>query len=128
MCPQGRRWFMYYDATGPQTKFVGCPVGLQKQREEHYAQIETLSRIFFVLQVITEMIALLSFVNVFVGLQKKTPFCIAKVTGCVKFDLQAEPDAIKEKIETGGNVQGIYDLRPGRYGSEAIFVPKQPEV
>ena len=53
---------------------------------------------------------------------------IAKVTGFVKFDLHAEPEAGKEKIEIGGNVQGISDLGPGRYGSEAIFVPKQPGV
>ncbi|PWA55735.1 carotenoid cleavage dioxygenase 1 [Artemisia annua] len=53
---------------------------------------------------------------------------IAKVTGIVKFDLQAEPRAGKEKIEIGGNVKGIYDLGPGRYGSEAIFVPSKPGV
>ncbi|XVF22947.1 hypothetical protein REPUB_Repub12eG0214900 [Reevesia pubescens] len=51
---------------------------------------------------------------------------IAKVTGIVKFDLHAEPEAGKTKIEAGGNVQGLFDLGPGRFGSEAIFVPREP--
>ncbi|KAL0561870.1 hypothetical protein IC582_002315 [Cucumis melo] len=51
---------------------------------------------------------------------------IAKVTGIAKFDLHAEPETGKTKIEVGGNVQGLYDLGPGRFGSEAIFVPRVP--
>ncbi|KAL0425621.1 UNVERIFIED_CONTAM: Carotenoid 9,10(9',10')-cleavage dioxygenase 1 [Sesamum radiatum] len=51
---------------------------------------------------------------------------IAKVTGIVKFDLHAEPETGKEKLEVGGNVNGIFDLGPGTFGSEAIFVPLQP--
>ncbi|KAJ7949175.1 carotenoid cleavage dioxygenase 1 [Quillaja saponaria] len=51
---------------------------------------------------------------------------IAKVTGIVKFDLHAEPETGKTKLEVGGNVQGIYDLGRGRFGSEAIFVPRVP--
>lgn len=51
---------------------------------------------------------------------------IAKVQGIVKFDLHAEPDTSKTKLEVGGTVQGIFDLGPGRYGSEAIFVPCEP--
>ncbi|KAL0464433.1 UNVERIFIED_CONTAM: Carotenoid 9,10(9',10')-cleavage dioxygenase 1, partial [Sesamum latifolium] len=51
---------------------------------------------------------------------------IAKVTGIIKFDLHAEPETGKEKLEVGGNVNGIFDLGPGRFGSEAIFVPRQP--
>lgn len=50
-----------------------------------------------------------------------------KVTGIIKFDLQAEPDTKKEKLEVGGNVSGIFDLGPGRFGSEAIFVPRNPD-
>ncbi|KAM6570637.1 hypothetical protein CsatB_018622 [Cannabis sativa] len=53
---------------------------------------------------------------------------IAKVTGIVKFDLHAEPESGKKCLEVGGNVQGLYDLGPGRFGSEAIFVPKVPGV
>jgi len=53
---------------------------------------------------------------------------IAKVTGIIKFDLHAEPESGKKELEVGGNIQGIYDLGPGRFGSEAIFVPKQPGV
>lgn len=51
---------------------------------------------------------------------------IAKVTGVVKFDLHAEPEPGKGKIEVGGNVKGIFDLGPGRFGSEAVFVPSKP--
>ena len=51
---------------------------------------------------------------------------IAKVTGIVKFDLHAEPEPGKGKIEVGGNVKGIFDLGPGRFGSEAVFVASKP--
>jgi hypothetical protein len=51
---------------------------------------------------------------------------IAKVTGIIKFDLHAKPDLGKTKLEVGGNVQGLYDLGPGRFGSEAVFVPRVP--
>ncbi|XP_012065572.1 carotenoid 9,10(9',10')-cleavage dioxygenase 1 [Jatropha curcas] len=51
---------------------------------------------------------------------------IAKVTGIIKFDLHAEPQPEKQKLEVGGNVKGIFDLGPGRFGSEAIFVPREP--
>jgi hypothetical protein len=51
---------------------------------------------------------------------------IAKVTGIIKFDLHAEPQSGKKELEVGGNVEGIYELGPGRFGSEAVFVPKQP--
>ncbi|XWS77410.1 hypothetical protein CRYUN_Cryun01aG0259100 [Craigia yunnanensis] len=46
--------------------------------------------------------------------------------GIVKFDLHAEPEAGKLNIEVGGNVQGLFDFGPGRFGSEAIFVPHEP--
>ncbi|KAK1552342.1 hypothetical protein Q3G72_015009 [Acer saccharum] len=50
---------------------------------------------------------------------------IVKVTGIIKFDLQAEPEAGKTKLEVGGNVKGIFDLGRGRFGSEAVFVPRE---
>lgn len=54
---------------------------------------------------------------------------MTKIKGIVKFDLLAEPDvAAKKKLEVGGNVQGIFDLGPGRFGSEAVFVPRKPGV
>ncbi|GMY22436.1 carotenoid 9,10(9',10')-cleavage dioxygenase 1 isoform X1 [Fagus crenata] len=53
---------------------------------------------------------------------------IAKVTGIIKFDLHAEPETGKTKLEVGGNVLGIYDLGPGRFGSEAVFVPRVPGI
>ncbi|PKA49853.1 Carotenoid 9,10(9',10')-cleavage dioxygenase [Apostasia shenzhenica] len=51
---------------------------------------------------------------------------IAKVKRIVKFDLHAVPEVGKKQLEVGGIVQGIFDLGPGRFGSEAIFVPRQP--
>nr|QCU55184.1 carotenoid cleavage dioxygenase [Camellia fraterna] len=53
---------------------------------------------------------------------------IAKVTGIIKFDLHAEPESGKTKLEVGGNIQGIFDLGPRRFGSEAIFVPRDPRI
>lgn len=50
---------------------------------------------------------------------------ITRVTGIIKFDLHGEPESGKTKFEVGGNVQGIFDLGPGRFGSEAIFVPRK---
>ncbi|XP_052193273.1 carotenoid 9,10(9',10')-cleavage dioxygenase 1-like [Diospyros lotus] len=52
----------------------------------------------------------------------------AKVTGIIKFDLQAELESEKTKLEVGGNVQGLFDLGPGRFGSEAVFVPREPGI
>jgi len=69
----------------------------------------------------------------YTGRKQRYVYCtildsIAKVTGIIKFDLHAEPESGKKELEVGGNIQGIYDLGPGRFGSEAIFVPKQPGV
>ncbi|PKI35674.1 hypothetical protein CRG98_043945 [Punica granatum] len=52
----------------------------------------------------------------------------AKVDGIAKFDLHAEPVAGKEKVEVGGNVKGIFKLGPGKFGSEAVFVPRGHDV
>ncbi|CAI0404653.1 unnamed protein product [Linum tenue] len=52
----------------------------------------------------------------------------AKITGIIKFDLYAKPEQGKTNLEVGGNVQGIFELGPGRYGSEAVFVPRVPGV
>ncbi|PKI72050.1 hypothetical protein CRG98_007596 [Punica granatum] len=53
---------------------------------------------------------------------------IAKITGIVKFDLHAEPVEGKDKIEVGGNVKGIFKLGEGRFGSEAVFVPREDGI
>ncbi|KAL5719982.1 Dixin [Ranunculus cassubicifolius] len=53
---------------------------------------------------------------------------IAKVKGIIKFDLHAEPEEGKTELEVGGNIKGIYNLGPGGYGSEAIFVPREPGI
>uniref|UniRef100_A0ACD5WA74 Uncharacterized protein n=1 Tax=Avena sativa TaxID=4498 RepID=A0ACD5WA74_AVESA len=69
----------------------------------------------------------------YTGRKQRYVYCtildsIAKVTGIIKFDLHAEPEGGKKQLEAGGNVCGVYDLGPGRYGSEAVFVPKEPGV
>lgn len=53
---------------------------------------------------------------------------IGKVKGYVKFDLDMEPETGKRKLEIGGNVKGIFDLGPGRFGSDAVFVPCKPTL
>ncbi|KAL6972446.1 Dixin [Sarracenia purpurea var. burkii] len=52
----------------------------------------------------------------------------AKVTGIIKFDLHAGPESGKTKLEVGGNVQDIFDLGPGRFGSEAVFVLREAGI
>jgi carotenoid cleavage dioxygenase len=47
------------------------------------------------------------------------------VKGIVKFDLDAEPAAGKTKLETGGNIKGIFHLGPEECGSEAVYVPRK---
>ncbi|KAM0924263.1 hypothetical protein ACQ4PT_004996 [Festuca glaucescens] len=69
----------------------------------------------------------------YTGRKQRYVYCtildsIAKVTSVIKFDLHAEPDSSKKQLEVGGNVSGIYDLGPGRFGSEAVFIPKVPGV
>ncbi|KAK2996827.1 hypothetical protein RJ639_025304, partial [Escallonia herrerae] len=49
-------------------------------------------------------------------------------TGIVKFDLHAESETGKTNLVVGGNVRGIFNLGAGRFGSEAIFVPRQPGI
>uniref|UniRef100_A0A0E0BVS7 carotenoid 9,10-dioxygenase n=1 Tax=Oryza glumipatula TaxID=40148 RepID=A0A0E0BVS7_9ORYZ len=67
----------------------------------------------------------------YTGRKQRYVYCailnsIAKVAGIIKFDLHAEPEISgKKQLEVGGNVRGIFDLGPGRFGSEAIFVPKE---
>ncbi|XP_058068732.1 carotenoid 9,10(9',10')-cleavage dioxygenase-like [Magnolia sinica] len=51
---------------------------------------------------------------------------ITKVQGIIKFDLHAEPEVGKSKLQVGGNIPGIFKLGAGRFGLEAIFVPRKP--
>ncbi|KAL3682185.1 hypothetical protein R1sor_000207 [Riccia sorocarpa] len=48
------------------------------------------------------------------------------ISAIAKYDLTREPELGKEKLELGGNVVGIVWHGKGRYGSEAVFVPKNP--
>ncbi|KAH7447415.1 hypothetical protein KP509_01G106600 [Ceratopteris richardii] len=49
----------------------------------------------------------------------------AKLEGLVKFNLSEKPAFEgKNRIEVGGNVEGVIDFGSGRYGSEAVFVPR----
>ena len=49
---------------------------------------------------------------------------VGKVKGLVKFDLQEELKARKFQIKVGGNMLGVFDFGPGKFGSEAIFIPR----
>ncbi|KAK4797941.1 hypothetical protein SAY86_030267 [Trapa natans] len=51
---------------------------------------------------------------------------VAKIKGIAKIDLEAVPEKGKDKIEVGGNVKGIFQLEAGKFGSEAVFVPREP--
>lgn len=42
----------------------------------------------------------------------------------VKYNLQREPAFGLGKAGVGGNVEGLFVHGPGRYGLEAIFVPR----
>ncbi|KAJ3697818.1 hypothetical protein LUZ61_001523 [Rhynchospora tenuis] len=65
----------------------------------------------------------------YTGRKQRYVYCmILSSRGIIKFDLEAEPVSAKDKLEVGGNVAGVIDLGPGRYGSEAIFVPRHPGV
>ncbi|CAM0953655.1 unnamed protein product [Alopecurus aequalis] len=66
----------------------------------------------------------------YIGRKQRYVYCsvidsIGKVTGIIKFDLHAEPQSDKKELKAGGNVRGIYDLGPSRFGSEAVLVPKE---
>ncbi|KAJ1697402.1 hypothetical protein LUZ63_005914 [Rhynchospora breviuscula] len=65
----------------------------------------------------------------YTGRKQRYVYCMKLSSrGIIKFDLEAEPASTKDKLEVGGNVAGVIDLGPGRYGSEAIFVPHHPGV
>ncbi|PHT78756.1 hypothetical protein T459_16808 [Capsicum annuum] len=51
---------------------------------------------------------------------------LSKVIGIIKFDLHAEPETRKSQFEVGENIQEIFDLRPDRFGSEAVFILSHP--
>jgi carotenoid cleavage dioxygenase len=50
--------------------------------------------------------------------------------GVVKYNLQREPEFGLGKTSVGGNVEGLFVHGPGRFGLEAIFVPRsmEPEI
>lgn len=46
--------------------------------------------------------------------------------GVVKYDLRKGPKLGTPKLEIGGNVAGIFWHGSLRYGSEPVYVPKNP--
>ncbi|KAJ1697401.1 hypothetical protein LUZ63_005913 [Rhynchospora breviuscula] len=65
----------------------------------------------------------------YTGRKQRYVYCtILNRKGIKKFDLEAEPECAKNKLEVEGEVAGEFNLGPGRYGSEAIFVPYHPGV
>ncbi|KAG0556078.1 hypothetical protein KC19_11G024200 [Ceratodon purpureus] len=51
---------------------------------------------------------------------------MGKMYGVAKFDLTKEPATNPKSIEEGGDCEGLYVYGPGKYGGEAIFVPRNP--
>ena len=48
--------------------------------------------------------------------------------GVGKFDLTREPAAHPKSVEEGGDCEAIYFYGPGKYGGEAVFVPRKPGI
>ncbi|XP_024360877.1 carotenoid 9,10(9',10')-cleavage dioxygenase isoform X1 [Physcomitrium patens] len=50
----------------------------------------------------------------------------SKMVGVGKFDLLKEPEVNPKSLEEGGDIEGVFLYGPGRFGGEAIFVPRNP--
>jgi carotenoid cleavage dioxygenase len=50
----------------------------------------------------------------------------SKVLGVGKFDLTKEPETNPKSLEEGGDCEGSFVYGPGKFGGEAIFVPRNP--
>ncbi|XP_020574563.1 carotenoid 9,10(9',10')-cleavage dioxygenase-like [Phalaenopsis equestris] len=50
------------------------------------------------------------------------------IKGIIKFDLLTEPVICQSQLEVGGNVAAIFEFGAGRFGSEAIFVPRTTDA
>ncbi|OAE34389.1 hypothetical protein AXG93_4875s1080 [Marchantia polymorpha subsp. ruderalis] len=48
------------------------------------------------------------------------------INAVAKYDLTLEPELGKDQLEVGGNVAGVFRHGNRRYGSESVFVPKNP--
>lgn len=51
-----------------------------------------------------------------------------KMLGVGKFDLSKEPDASPKSLLEGGDCEGTFIYGPGKFGGEAIFVPRSPDT
>jgi hypothetical protein len=51
---------------------------------------------------------------------------MGKMIGVGKFDLARESATSPKSIEEGGVCEGLFLYGPGKYGGEAIFVPRSP--
>lgn len=51
---------------------------------------------------------------------------MGKMIGVGKFDLARESATSPKSIEEGGDCEGLFLYGPGKYGGEAIFVPRSP--
>lgn len=52
--------------------------------------------------------------------------CMGKMLGVGKFDLSREPETNPKSLEEGGDCEGSFVYGPGKFGGEAIFVPRNP--
>jgi len=46
--------------------------------------------------------------------------------GVGKFHLTKEPEANPKSLEEGGDCEALFVYGPGKFGGEAIFVPRNP--
>ena len=51
-----------------------------------------------------------------------------KAVGLAKYNLGKKPHLGQKVLEVGGNIDGIFVHGPGRFGSEAVFVPQDPDA
>jgi hypothetical protein len=71
-------------------------------------------------------------VTIFANLGRKQQYTYAclyddmidKFIGVVKYDLSLEPHLHTRDLRVGGNIKGVFLHGKGRWGSEAIFVPR----
>lgn len=50
-----------------------------------------------------------------------------KFSGVGKFDLTKEPEANPKSLDEGGDCEGLFVYGAGKFGGEAVLVPRNPD-
>ncbi|KAI3953618.1 hypothetical protein MKW92_013902 [Papaver armeniacum] len=53
---------------------------------------------------------------------------VRKLKGIIKLDLHDDPLLGKQNFEIGGNIKGIFNLEPGKFCGDTIFVSRESEI